>query len=221
MLFVCWLWNGHGFWKQTARYNETHVAVLASMLKRHGGHELACVTNMPIAVGGVRRLRMPDRVAELPDYLPKLWAWSSEFHDMIDERFASIDLDVVLTGDIAPILQTNAPLRIWDHAKHEPYNTSLFSLEPGYGQEVWASYTPERVASARAKAGYWTGDQSWVAHVLGDGEETFGDRSGVIAYRPEKHQREMPRAANAVFFCGPYDPAIEAEQSEWIKAAWN
>lgn len=222
MLFVCWLWNGRGFWKPTAKYGPRHVEVLASMLRRHGGHYLVCVTDRPEDIAtGICTVQMPAEVAALPDYLPKLWGWSPEFHALIGRRFASIDLDVVITGDLVPVLDTEAPLRIWNKASAEPYNTSLFSLDPEYRHDVWATLTPQRIEAAKASAVYWTGDQSWVAHVLGPHEETFGEETGVIQYRPAWHRNATPLGMKAGFMSGPYSPEIEAQNSTWVKEVWQ
>jgi hypothetical protein len=220
MRFVCWLWRGNGFWKETARYDGRHVATLASMLRRHGGHELICIHDggfeLPRSVEGIH---MPTRVRKLPDYLPKLWAWSPELHALIGERFASIDLDVVLLGDVAPLL-AGPGVRMWGQgaARHEPYNTSLFV--PGIGFGVWESYSPERLAAARAAAPYWTGDQSWVAHVLGPDMPTFGEADGVVRYRGGLHREAPPSGCKAMFFCWPMCPRTEAEHSEWVRREW-
>jgi hypothetical protein len=197
------------------------------MLRRHGGHGLTCVHDgsfrFPAGFESVALIRMPDAVAELPDYLPKLWAWSPEFHTIVGERFVSIDLDVVLLGEMVPLLFGPEPVRLWGHgaARLEPYNTSLFALEPGFGHAVWESYTSEGLAAARAKAAYWTGDQSWVAHVLGPDLPTFGEADGVIRYRPTLHRQGAPAGALAMFFCGPFDPRSEAEHSEWVRREWR
>lgn len=221
MQFVCWLWHGRDFWKKTVTYEAEHVAKLASMLRRHGGHDLICVTDRDIDIPGVTRVAMPAQVASLPDYLPKLWAWSPEFHAIIGKRFASIDLDVVILNDLAPALASNAPLLIWDQANLEPYNTSLFVLTPGVGNRVWLDYTPGRLAAARASADYWTGDQSWVAHIMGPYQKTFGPEVGVHIYRPFMHQRQPPEGTRAMFFCGPLDPAKEREHSKWVNEHWT
>jgi hypothetical protein len=188
------------------------------MLNRHGGHELICVQDGSFDIPG--SIVMPEEVAELPDYLPKLWAWSPEFHSIMGGRFASIDLDVVVTDDLAPLLDVNEPFVIWNYAKMEPYNTSLFALEAGYHQKVWKTLSPERIAAARKQVPYWTGDQSWVAYVLGPDEPTFGQRDGVIAYTP-KNRAMKPQGMRAAFLCGPYDPAEEAEKSDWVRAEWK
>lgn len=220
MKFVCWLWNGRGFWKDVAKYNEGHALTLRTMLERHGGHELICVHSDAFSPPGAS-IRMPAEVAALPNYLPKLWAWSPQFADLMGERFVSIDLDVVVTGDLAPVLQSNAPLRIWNQAAGEPYNTSLFALEPGYGHEVWTEMSLGAVTQAVAQRQRWTGDQSWVAHVLGPNEETFGEETGVIQYRRIYHAKEQPSGMKAAFLCGPYEPISESEISPWIKRAYQ
>jgi hypothetical protein len=216
MKFVCWLWRGSGFWKETARYDEEHPCVLASMLKRHGGHELLCVQDGSFDIPG--SVVMPEEVRQLPDYLPKLWAFSPEFHAIVGARFASIDLDVVVTGDLEPLLTDD--FRIWDSAVGEPYNSSLFVLEPGKHQEIWTSLSPERLGKAKRRASRWTGDQSWIAHALGPSQPTFSEEQGVIRYRPRLH-RDEPKGVKAVFFCGPYCPRGELENAEWIERQWR
>lgn len=200
------------------KYDERHVLTLASMLHRHGGHELICVQDGSFDLPG--SVVMPPSVASLPDYLPKLFAWSPEFHTLIGERFASIDLDVVITGDLGPVLKTDRPFLIWNKANLEPYNTSLFALQPGTHQRVWTELSSARITAARGSAAYWTGDQSWVAHVLGHGEPTFGEETGVIVYRPSLHRQTMPAGALATFLCGPYEPIKERKRSEWIRKTW-
>lgn len=224
MLFVCWLWNGRDFPRSHATYSAAHVGVLQSMLARHGNHRLAVVTDQPEAFTGhaVRAVEMPADVAAMPDFLPKLWAWSPAFHALIGERFASIDLDVVIAGDLGPILYHEAAIRFWrERTGREPYNTSLFTLTPGNGQEVWTSATPEALRRASENADYWVGDQSWIAHVLPHDLPTFGEEAGVMQYRPKLHRAQMPAGMVAGFMCGPYEPAGEAEQSEWVRRAWR
>jgi len=222
MRFVCFLWRGHGFWKQTARYDARHVARLASMLARHGGHDLICVQDgafdLPV---GVDQIVMPWPVAALPDYLPKLWAWSPELHSRIGARFAVIDLDVVILADPAMVIDADDPILLWGCANREPYNTSLFALTPGAGHDVWRRLSPEAITHAQALVRYWTGDQSWVAHVLGPGLPTFGEGDGVIQYRPKIHRASVPSGTVAAFMCGPYEPFSEAEHSEWVRQAYR
>lgn len=222
MQFVCWLWRGRDFEQPVASYSIEHVAILANMLRRNGGHRLTCVHDGVSVPEGIGSIRMPAAVALLPDYLPKLWAFSPEFHRIMQyKRFASIDLDVVVLRDLAPVLDTDAPFHIWNSARGEPYNTSLFALQPGHCQPVWCSLTPADLARAKAAAVRWTGDQSWVAHVMGPEQSTFGEDTGVIRYRPSRHRNELPEGTRAAFLCGPMHPSTEREKSAWIRRNWR
>lgn len=218
MKFVCCLWRGAGFWKNVAKYDERHVLTLASMLKRNGGHELLCVQDGSFNLPG--SIVMLDAVKALPNYLPKLWLWSPEFHAIVGSRFSAIDLDVVIAANLGPLLNGKEPFRIWNRANGEPYNSSLFALQPGFGQSVWTRLSLDAVEKARASKERWTGDQSWIAHVLGPSMPTFGEKDGVIQYRPKRHRAEMPKGMLAGFMCGPYEPASEAELSPWVKKLW-
>lgn len=225
MIFVCWLFHGRRFDRsRVMRYQPEHVRVLASMLRRHGGHDLVCVTDQAAEVGqhsGVRVIDMPAEVSALPRYYPKLWAFSREFGKQIGQRFASIDLDVVITGDLAAVLEPFREFGVWDQARGEHYNTSLFVLEPGARAEVWEQFDLDATAQAEANASRWTGDQSWVGHVLGADQPTFSEAVGVIQYRPSLHREARPANCLAAFMCGPYIPDIEAKQSAWVRGAYQ
>ena len=223
MIFVTCLFTGHGFDRdRVMTYGPRHVAVLANMLRRHGGHELVCVHDGQDLPAGVTGVQMPDNVAALPRYYPKTWALSDALGHVIGETYAAIDLDVVIVADPAAALPADVRFASWDQARGEPYNSSLFVLEPGARREVWDRFSVEAAEKAERTATYrWTGDQSWIAHVLGPGECTFGEDTGILQYRPSKHRAACPEGARALFMCGPYRPDLEAEHSEWVREAYR
>ena len=222
MRFVCSLWRGKGFWKEIAKYDGEDVKTLASMLDRHGGHKLTCIHDGTFEIpDNVSQVTMPRSVSALPDYQPKLWAWSKDLHEQIGERFAHIDLDVVILADLSRLIDTDDNIIIWDEAKDELYNTSLFVLTPGHGNEVWERLSPSEIDRAKSKAIKWTGDQSFVAYVLGSNIKTFSEFDGVLRFRPNKHRDNEPKQALAVFFCGPYHPKTEQSLSNWVLKHWN
>lgn len=216
MKFVCCLWKGKEFRKKVAVYNARHVSVLRSMLQRHGGHELICVHDGSFGVDGIR---MPSQVSALPNYLPKLWTWSREFRSLMNCRFACIDLDVVIDGDVSRVFDSS-PFKIWDYAKGEPYNSSLFITDPEFGTEVWEEFTLARLNAARRSSRRWTGDQSWIAHKLGPNLPTFSQDDGIINYRPSIHRAKKPELL-ACFMCGPIEPLAESKKSEWVGQLWQ
>ncbi|MEC9346068.1 MAG: hypothetical protein VYB54_07560 [Pseudomonadota bacterium] len=206
--FVCWLFRGNDFdRRKVMTYTPAHVATLAAMLQRHGGHRLVCVSDMDVNVPGVRVIPMPRHVSALISYYPKLWAFSMQFAEQIGERFASIDLDVVVMGDLGPLLDEPGDFRIWDSARGQPYNSSFFVMDPGARWRVWEDF--DQALAERVKSRYerWCGDQGWIAHVLGPDEAVFPESEGeLIRYRSREHQFGVPETAKAVFTCGPYRP---------------
>lgn len=223
-IFVAFCWRGHGFRTrhQVPRYGAHHVAALRSMLHRHGDHHLACVSETS-RVGDAADwwIPMPSEVHNLPGFYPKLWAWSTAFAKIIDERFILVDLDCVILADPVAFLPTDAEVALWNYAYAEPYNTSLVVMELGARPQVWDEFSVDAAAEAERDAIRWTGDQSWVANVLGDGERTFGEPEGVWCYRPNRDREAPPPGARIMFACGPYDFAQERDVSPWVREAWR
>lgn len=211
MRFVCWLFRGNDFDRnKVIRYGAAHVNALSDMLWDNGRHELTCIADSPgwQISGRVRCIQMPREIYSLPKYYPKLWAFSKECGSLIGEKFASIDLDVIVLDDLGKLFD-GSDFRIWDDAKGEPYNSSFFILEPGSRSIVWDSFSIEGARLAESRASRWTGDQSWIAHVLGANERTYSSADGLLRFRPGIHRKAIPENTKAVFFCGPYDPLHE------------
>lgn len=222
--FVTFLWRGHGWpaGKTVPRYTVAHVNTLASMLRRHGGHSLTCVTTHPDGVAPeIAVIRMPEDVAALPGYYPKVWAFSEELSAAIGRRFTVIDLDAVVLGDLGPLVDRKGDFIVWNQARGEPYNTSFLTMDPHAHVGVWSAFTPARAALAQAVCPRWTGDQSWLGYCLGPGAQTYSEADGLIQYRPSRDRAAPASGALAYFLCGPYDPASEAESSPWIQEAYR
>ena len=59
------------------------------------------------------------------------------------ERILAIDLDMVLTGDISPIVQRAEPVVVLTTDQPNiPVNGSLVLVTPGAAEEVWSSFDP-------------------------------------------------------------------------------
>lgn len=232
MMFVCCLFHGHGLDRlRVMHYGAEHVRVLGAMLRRNGGHTLVCVTDKPTEIEGVAVLPMPIEASRLPGFYPKLWLFSEGFGAWAYQRtggvpFVAIDLDAVILADPAPALPTGTDFAIWDEARGEPYNTSLYLLRPGARSIVWAAFSVERALVAERVIGAepgkrWTGDQSWVAAVLGEGERTFNQAGGIIRYKPSRDRPAPAPGARVYFMCGPFRPDIEARDVSWVAEAYQ
>lgn len=222
MQFVCILYKGYDFPKPVATYDERDVAYLRDRLAEFG-HSLLCVHDghfPELRKACDLDFRLPRRVYSLPDYEPKLWLWSRQFHDMLhamgERRFAYIDLDCIVLKDLADLLTTDDPVRLWNFAKREPYNTSLFACDLYQGNEIWERRS--EIPEAKTKWPYWTGDQSFVGYVLGAGCATFGPDDGVVNFSRKTMQAGPPKGAKVVFFCGPNSPQQERAHTPWVDA---
>jgi len=232
-------WQGHGAFKHGTsqpRYVLEHVQVMASMLARHGGHKLTCVTDDPAAVraAGIHAISMPPEVRKLPTFLPKLWLWSEELGQEIGERYACIDLDALVLADLAPLLY-KAEMVIWNWCGGEYYNTSLFALDPGCRSRVWSEFSMEAMERAkkdwlhrqivdgigRHRSTVWTGDQSWVSWLLGPGEATISPAGAVRQFRHVDDAAAKPPGVRVFFFCGPMCPQSVARDVPWVAREWR
>jgi hypothetical protein len=188
------LYRGHSFDKPAVSYDVQDVLDLQHMLKQHGGHTLQCVTDGTFDLPpDIETVIMPEDVRNMPNYLPKLWLWSAEFHaQQTGRQIVYLDLDCIILKDPAKIVSDGDDLRIWDWAKDEMYNTSFFVLRAGHHPEVWDRRS--QIAHARSTMtgppgaqSRWTGDQSFVGYVLGPKMPTFTMADGVQPFRASIH----------------------------------
>lgn len=144
--------------RQGPKYGEDYVLKLQAMVKRHlppaGGHEFVCYTDQE-PIPGVLCERLPAA-------LPGWWAKASLFK--LREPLVYFDLDVVITGSLAPLLQWEGFGIIKDWWL-PGYNSSVMVLTGREGV-VWDKFTPDVMRTRHA------GDQQWITECL-PGQETF------------------------------------------------
>jgi hypothetical protein len=230
---VCWKWRriptGHQL-PHVCDYTPDHVHTLQRMVARHTTvpHRFLCVTDDPCGLecetlplwdtleagGCYHRLRMFD-----PDF------------DAFGERWTSIDLDCVVTGNIDHLLRPDADFAIHRYAYGgrplQHYNGGLITMTRGARPQVWEQFhAQESTALMRRRndLGVLIGsDQAWISHVLGPGERTFGPSDGVhemlgLQRRQNRTVQDPMRLhwdTRLVMWSGPRDPS----QSDlpWVK----
>lgn len=223
-LFVCtWKWNDPA-WKFHGRkgYTSEHVNTLKRMVDRHLQlpHEICCITDDPAGIDSdVRIIPLWDDLKELGGCWRRLKAFAPEMRELIGPRFCSIDLDVLICGDITPILIKPTPFVIWkDYRSDTKYNGGFWMMDAGVRSRVWDWFVPKE--SPQTCRGLLGTDQAWLNRML-YGEQTWGTREGVYSYRWHvlRNGHGLPPGARMVFFHGPYDPASEQLQARhpWIK----
>jgi len=233
---VCWKWapekESKHFVKR-AGFSAKHVNVLYASLKRFLTlpHKLVCVTDdyagirPEVTIMGIdgyfkyfkelggcyRRLRAFDRVG------------------IFGQKFISIDLDVVICGNLDKIFDFDEDFKIWEDTfrRRTPYCGSLWGMETGAREKVWEEFFahPELSIKQAREKGFIGTDQAVVSSMLHPREATWGIADGIYNFNTQirVNGKALPGNAKLVFFNGKYDPSQHNLQARypWIKELWK
>lgn len=235
MITVCtFKWQGGPHSRK--RFRAWHVNRLAAMFRRHlrQPHEFVCVTDDPAGLDShVRAVPLWSDHAEVPNphgprepaCYRRLKLYSAEAAELVGERILAIDLDMVLTGRLDPLVDRPEPVVLLETtAANIPVNGSLQLITPGAAEEVWTSFDPATSPKLARRAGCYGSDQGWLAYHLlrgclkdraglwhagegGDGIVFFGEH----LRRAGRHHR-LPDGTRLVSFHGRGEPWGSTEQ---------
>ncbi len=237
MLTVCTF-----LWKPKPGYRSAfctrHVDVLRRMVRRHyqKPHRFVLITDDATGITepdiecfelwhDYRALLNPSGRGN-PSCYRRLRLFAPEPGRFLGDRFVCMDLDCVITGDMAPLWDRPEDFVIWKSCTSKnPYNGSMFMLKAGARPKVWTDFDGERSPYETRRAGLYGSDQAWIAHKLGPNEATWTPEDGVHSFRvgiQNSHAGRLPAGARVVFFHGngdPWDPPIQ-KRYPWVKKAW-
>lgn len=230
---VCWLWD-------TPRYRTTftaaHVNAFAANVGRHyrRPHRVLCVTNLRqgIAPGIVI---VPDRAdfsnltspsgRAFPSCYRRLRLFHPDAAQWFGDRFVSVDLDFVATGDLAPLWDMPDEFVAYrDPTFPRQYCGSMLLLTAGARPYVWQAFDPIRSPVLASHNGFRGSDQAWISYAA-PFARLWGVEHGVYSYQHDIARRargELPEDARAVVFHGrvkPWDE--EARRLEWVREHWR
>lgn len=235
---VCWKWRPARTYRST--FDASTVNTLRSMVARNLRlpHRFTCITDDPRGIDGdVRVIPLWNDFASVPNpsnarnpsCYRRLRMFSAEAREVIGERIVSMDLDVVITGDLTPLFDRPDDFVIWGGQTVQPgtrgpvyswYNGSLMMLRAGTRTKVWTEFDPARSPALANRAGCRGSDQGWIAYCLGKNEPVWGTSDGVFSFRnhvlPSKGI--LPKGARFVAFHGAHDPWHRNVQREhpWV-----
>lgn len=235
---VCWKWKPYGGYR--SQFSSEHVNVLASMVSRNcsGPYEVVCVTDDHKGIdSSVRIVDLWDDYAELvspadrkgirrnPSCYRRLRMFSRDAASWGGRRMLSLDLDVVITGDIYPLGAIEDDFAAFgDTHPSTYYNGGLICLKAGTRTKVWEKFDPIESPKIGLSMNQYGSDQAWIGACLGPNERKFGVKDGVFSYRCYVRPRGMllPKDARVVLFHGEYDPwGEEAQGLGWVKDNWK
>lgn len=226
------------FWKPKAgfrsQFTVEHVNILRRMVARHyaAPHRFSVITDtagpydpdirvIPLwdDYAGLLSLWGPDS----PSCFRRLRAFTPEMSEVIGPRFVSLDLDVVICGDLTPVWNRTEDFIIWgEDNRRTPYNGSMWMMNAGARKQVWDRFVqkPAYILDRARAAGFFGSDQAVVSYVLGRNEPRWTSEHGVFSYRTHVRPNGgvLPKDARVVFFEGNYDPThpVLQQKSPWI-----
>lgn len=192
MKAITWLWaqpNGR------AKFVASHVNIWAAMLRRHCSLklQLACVTDMPEGIDPSVEIISPPGFHEglqtsrwrggKPSCYRRLAMFAPDAARIFGDRFVSMDLDLLISGNIDAILDRAEDFIICGPStigSRWLYNGSMMMLTAGARPSVYESFTPEKAEVASRQ--FVGSDQAWIAYALGRGEATWGPADGVVRW---------------------------------------
>lgn len=210
LLVMTWLWDQRD---GRVRFMAQHVNIWAAMIRRHCSLdlELACVTDIPEGIDpSIRIIAPPDFHQGLttsrwrggrPSCYRRISLFSPEAADIFGaERFVSMDLDVVIGGNIDAIWDRpedfviNGPS---NKGKRFRYNGGMLMMKAGSRRCVFDEFTPEKAEEASRR--FVGSDQAWISFSLGDGEAIWTEDDGVVRFNGN-------RSGPMMFFPGNVKP---------------
>lgn len=217
---VCWLWGGF------RDYRAEQVNTLQRMFARQLElpHRFWCVADDPAGLNleAVRYWKTPPAAAAIgaikspegdrfPSCYRRLWMFSQEA-EALGDRLLLIDIDLLLTAPIAPLLDRPEdfvgwqPIMQWGRIGR--FGGGLYLLRAGSRRHVWDRFKgAESITAARA-AGFRGSDQAWISYCLSNkGEATWSRNAGIYSIRDIRNGAlPLPIDARLVQFNGPQKP---------------
>jgi hypothetical protein len=140
--------------------------------------------------------------------------------EIIGPRFACVDLDCVITGNVDRIFSRTDPFIINRYGpcrkNNQKYNGSFFMMDAGVHDQVWSTFdvvsSPAIIHDLYLKNQVVGSDQAWVSYLI-ESPSTVGTKDGIYDARIIKNV--LPKDASIVFFPGPRDPTQNAYT--WVK----
>lgn len=226
---VCWKWQkANGFLHD---YTAEHVNILQRMVARWypHPHRFVCITDDPRGVDcetfplwdDFKGLR--NACGEhLPSCYRRLKLFSDEISSYFGGRIVSLDLDVVITGDLSPLWDREESFIGWkvEGPRHPiVYNGSMFLFQAGKHKDLWTEFKFDVTPVLTKQRGYFGSDQAWISMKF-DGKAPYGwtKDDGVYSYPREMRHRPLPRNARVVIFHGkrkPWNPSTNGDG--WIR----
>lgn len=215
---------------------------MVSMLQRHlhVPYRVVCLTDQPKGLPkDVEPAKIPKQSIVPFDNkgMRRMWLYSADAAKL-GERLFQLDLDVVITDTIDPIVNRPEPFVIWKSDSNWKdkwaYNATVMLISPPAKDDVWQRWirNPNQVMKEADSDGWGpkvNSDQAIACYLMKDQDvAVWTQADGIYAYRvfAGKHGERgyyLPTGARIVSFHGPRDPSVADLQvkSPWLLEHWR
>lgn len=227
---ICWRWKPHKGYRST--FSPETVNTLFRMVERCYPRPLRhiCVTDDPQGIdASVEIVPLwtefahipPPQGPKQPSCYRRLRLFDPEIGAVFGRRYVSLDLDMVITGDLTSIWDRSEDIVLYGNTnKQTLYNGSMMLMTAGARPHVWQWFHPILSPMETVKAKQFGSDQGWISHVLGPGEAMWTQADGVYSYRNDLRRNPdvLPSDAKVVIFHGAHDPWGDvAQRFAWVR----
>lgn len=206
------------------------------MLRKHVSepHRVVCITDSPAGITECETFPLWPLIKggkRAWNCYHRLRLFDPDVARQFGERIVSIDLDVVVTGDLSEIMP-RGKLGFLKGAV-STWNGSMWYLEPGLGAHLWRDWRGEesiaeverhRFAESGPTKGWRGTDQIWISLRTSPADVvTWTPDDGVVLYHSMKKNPDWT-ASRAVFFPGqkkPWSPYCAVETPDLWRAYLN
>lgn len=187
-----WLWG--------STFSAAHVNALQAGLRAHLAmpFELVCITNQPDCIHpDVRIVPMPMTYAQTPRCRRRMQGFSAEFASQcLGRRILYVDLDMVIVGDLTPIVDRPEPLVMWKVQHAEVFSGSCLLANAGALGGAWQKFQregeawPNRLTHPSAGRGSVASDQAMLNDYLkGQVVPHWTERDGFVTFYGKGYER--------------------------------
>lgn len=230
--FVTWKWSVPGYARQ---FTPEHVNILAAMIRRNYAkpHRFICVTDDSSGLdAAVETMPPPVTFAELsnpqgarfPSCYRRLWNFSREA-SVLGERILALDIDVVITADLTPLVERDDDFVSWTDARFGWHKVpgGIYLLRTGAYPEVWETFDPSSSPQIAARAGCKGSDQAWMSYKLHPAKAAWTIDDGLYSMKWLPKAAPLPSGVRVVSTPGdlkPWSPVLQA-MYPWIRKHWR
>jgi hypothetical protein len=226
---VAFKWTPHPNYR--SKFGPETVNTLFAMLRRHYAtpFRAVCVTDDHRGIDSSIDIvpLWPDfgnmlspHGSSRPSCYRRLKMFGPDAGALFGPRFAIMDLDCVITGDVTPIFDRPEEFIMWGETHPRTfYNGSLMLMNAGARRQVWDRFDPRTSPRKAQRAGHYGSDQGWISYCLGPKEAKFTTKDGVYSYRIHLSQSTaLPSNCRLIFWNGRLDPwSPEVQHLPWVK----